>query len=217
VIYLGLDMEITWLGYSCFRLKGKSATIINDPYPPALGNNLEKLTANIVTVSHQHPNHSNVQVVNGEPKLISRPGEYEIGGVLIIGVSTFHDAEGGAQLGKNTVFVVEIDDVTICHLGDLGHPLSSNQIEEIGNVDVLLVPVGGGATINASQAAAIVRSLEPKIVIPMHYKTPWLTQEMDTAEKFLKEMGLTEVVPQPKISVTKSTFPLTTQVVVLSS
>ncbi len=209
-------MEITWLGYSCFRLRGKNTTVITDPYPPGLGYKLEKTTANIITVSHQHPNHSHLQSIPGEHKVITRPGEYEIGGVLIIGVSTFHDAEKGATLGKNNVFVIEIDDIAICHLGDLGHPLSADQTEAIGNVDILLVPVGGGATISASQAAGIVRNLEPKVVIPMHYKTPELTKEMDTVEKFLKEMGLTEVAPQPKLTISKSNLPLVTQVVVLS-
>jgi L-ascorbate metabolism protein UlaG (beta-lactamase superfamily) len=209
-------MEITWLGYSCFRLKGKNTTVVTDPYPSGLGYKLDKIAANIITVSHEHPNHSYLQGIPGEHKVITRPGEYEIGGVLIIGVSTFHDAEKGATLGKNNVFVIEIDDIAICHLGDLGHPLSSDQTEAIGNVDILLVPVGGGDTISASQAAGIVRNLEPKIVIPMHYKTPELTKEFDSAEKFLKEMGLTEAVPQSKLNISKSNLPLTTQVTVLS-
>jgi L-ascorbate metabolism protein UlaG (beta-lactamase superfamily) len=209
-------MEITWLGYSCFRLKGKSATVITDPFPPNIGYSLDKPAADIVTISHGHPDHAYLKAITGEHRVISRPGEYEISGILVIGVSTFHDAENGTVLGKNTVFVLEVDDVTICHLGDLGHPLNSAQMEEIGNVDVLLVPVGGGSTISAVQAAALVRSMEPKIVIPMHYKTPELNKEFDTIDKFLKEMGLTEVAPQPKLTVNKSTLPLTTQVMVLS-
>lgn len=144
------------------------------------------------------------------------PGEYEIGGVLIIGLSSFHDAENGKLLGKNTVYAIEVDEVNICHLGDLGSPLSPAQVEELGNVDVLLVPVGGGTTITASQAAALVRSIEPKIVIPMHYKTLTLAKEMDNVDKFLKEMGLTESIPQPKLNVTKSSLPLTTTVITLS-
>jgi L-ascorbate metabolism protein UlaG (beta-lactamase superfamily) len=209
-------MEITWLGYSCLRLKGKNTTIITDPCPPEIGYSLDKISANIVTVSHQHPNHSYLKGVSGEPRKILGPGEYEVGGVLIIGLSTFHDAESGKVLGKNTVYSIEVDDVNVCHLGDLGTPLSPAQVEELGNVDVLLVPVGGGTTITASQAAALVRSIEPKIVIPMHYKTLTLTKEMENVDKFLKEMGLTESVPQPKLSVTKSSLPLTTTVITLS-
>lgn len=209
-------MEITWLGYSCFRLKGKSVTVITDPCPPDLGYSIGNPAAEIVTISHNHPDHSYVQAVSGEPRLVHRPGEYEINGVLIIGVHTFHDADKGATLGNNTVFAIEIDDITVCHLGDLGHPLSSEQIEELGNVDVLLIPVGGKTTIGAVQAAALVRSIEPKVVIPMHYKTLTLAKEIDTVDKFLKEMGLTEAVPQPKINVTKSNLPATSQVTVLS-
>ena len=209
-------MEITWFGYSCFRLKGKSATVITDPCPPNLGYSMDKQSARIVTVSHNHADHSYLEAISGEYRLVNRPGEYEIGGILIIGISAFHDAENGAILGKSTIFAIEVDDVTICHLGDLGHPPSSKQIEELGHVDILLVPVGGSTTIGSSQAAATVRSIEPKIVIPMHYKTLTLSKELDTVDKFLKEMGLTEVVPQPKLTVTKATLPPTTQVVVLS-
>jgi len=210
-------MEITWLGYSCFRLKGKNTTVITDPFPPDLGYSMNKTSANILTISHGHPNHSYTQGIEGNPQIINRPGEYEVGGVLIIGISTFHDDEKGIIKGKNNVFAIEVDDVTICHLGDLGHPLSANQIEELGNIDVMLVPVGGSNTITAAQAASLVRSIEPKIVIPMHYKTLTLNKELDTADKFIKEMGVTEIVPQPKISVTRSTLPLATQVVVLSA
>jgi L-ascorbate metabolism protein UlaG (beta-lactamase superfamily) len=210
-------MEITWFGYSCFRLKGKNTSLITDPFPPGLGYSLEKQSARIVTVSHNHPNHSFSQAIAGEPKVVYRPGEYEIGGVLVIGISTFHDAENGTVLGSNNVYAIEVDDVNICHLGDLGHPLSSKQIEELGNVDVLLVPVGGGSTISASQAAAMVRIIEPKIVIPMHYKTLTLTKPLDGVDKFLKEMGLTEIASLPKLTVTRASLPLATQVTVLSA
>lgn len=209
-------MEISWLGYSCFRLKGKNITVVTDPYPPGLGYSLDKPSADIVTVSHNHANHSYVSTISGQPKVISRPGEYEIGGTLIIGISAFHDAENGASLGKNTIYAIEIDDITICHLGDLGHPLTSNQSEELGNIDVLLVPVGGGTTITAAQAAALIRNIEPKIVIPMHYKTPTLTKELDPVDKFLTEMGLTGIEPQPKLNVNRASLPLTTQVMILS-
>jgi L-ascorbate metabolism protein UlaG (beta-lactamase superfamily) len=209
-------MEIIWLGYSCFHLKGKNTSVITDPFPPDLGYSMGNTSARIVTVSHSHPGHSFVDAVSGDKRVVNRPGEYEIGGVLIIGISTFHDEENGAAQGKNTVFAIEVDDVTICHLGDLGQALTSKQIEDLGNVDVLLVPVGGGTTINATQAAAAVRSLEPMIVIPMHYKTLTLAKELDSVDKFLKEMGLNEVVPQPKLTITKSALPLTTQVIVLN-
>jgi L-ascorbate metabolism protein UlaG (beta-lactamase superfamily) len=209
-------MEITWLGHSCFRLKGKQASVITDPYSPATGYTLGKVTADIVTVSHQHPGHSYVQGVSGEPRILKSPGEYEAAGILTVGVHTFHDAEKGALRGKNTVFVIDVDDVMICHLGDLGHVLTAEQVAEIDGVDVLLVPVGGGSTIDAVQAAQVVRQLEPKIVIPMHYKTESVKKDLETAERFLKEMGVKEIVPQPKLLANKNSLPLTMQVVLLS-
>jgi L-ascorbate metabolism protein UlaG (beta-lactamase superfamily) len=208
-------MEITWLGYSCFRLKGKQTTIVTDPCPPDLGYPLGKLTADIVTISHDHPGHSYIQGVGGEPKVLTGPGEYEISGVITQGLQTYHDSEHGTQRGKNIIFVFEIDDVVICHLGDLGHALTTEQVAKIDSADVLLVPVGGVSTIDATHAAEIVRRVEPKIVIPMHYKTLVLKQELAPVDRFLKEMGVKEAIPQPKLVVNKNSLPLTLQVVVL--
>jgi len=147
--------------------------------------------------------------------VINGPGEYEISGVLILGIATFHDGEGGKKRGKNTVYLMEIDEISVCHLGDLGHVLTGEQVEEIDNVDVLLLPVGGVSTINAPMAAEIVRQLEPKAVIPMHYKTPALSWELEPVERFLKEIGAKELNPQPKLSLTKSNLPTNTQVFLL--
>ena len=208
-------MDITWLGHSCFRIRGSHATIITDPYPPGLGYSLGKPTAHIVTVSHQHPGHSYTQDIGGEPKLVTAPGEYEISGVLIIGIATFHDREEGKKTGRNTVYLMEVDEVSICHLGDLGHVLITEQVEKLDNVDVLLLPVGGVSTINAPTAAEVVRQLEPKVVIPMHYKTPALNRELEPVERFLKEMGVKEVDSQPKLSFTKPSLPASTQVFLL--
>ena len=200
-------MDISWLGHSCFRIKGSQGIVITDPYSPETGYSLDKPTANIVTVSHQHPGHSYVQGIGGQPKLINKPGEYEIGGITILGIITYHDGEGGSKRGRNTAYLIEADDVAICHLGDLGHVLTGRQLEEIGNVDVLLLPVGGVSTINAATAAEVVRQLEPKIVVPMHYKTPALVRELEPVDKFLKEMGVKDVTTQPNLSVSKSTLP----------
>ena len=189
--------------------------IITDPYPPSLGYSLGKPNARIVTVSHQHPSHSYVQGVGGEPREVNRPGEYEISGVLIIGIATFHDAEKGSKRGKNTVYLMEVDGVSICHLGDLGHVLTAEQVEEIDNVDVLMLPVGGVSTIDASMAAEVIRQLGPKAVIPMHYKTPALKRELAPVDRFLKEMGMEEIKSQPKLSITKSSLPVSTQVFLL--
>jgi L-ascorbate metabolism protein UlaG (beta-lactamase superfamily) len=208
-------MDITWLGHSCFKIRSKNATIITDPYPPSLGYSLGKPTAHIITVSHQHPGHSYTQGIGGDPKLVTRPGEYEISGVLIIGISTFHDGEGGKNRGKNTVYLMEIDEISVCHLGDLGHVLTVEQIEEMDNVDVLLLPVGGVSTINAPIAAQVVRQLEPKVVVPMHYKTQALSWELEPVERFLEEVGAKNINPQPKLSLTKSSLPISTQVFLL--
>jgi L-ascorbate metabolism protein UlaG (beta-lactamase superfamily) len=209
-------MDINWLGHSCFKIRSSNATVITDPYSPDLGYSLGKVTADIVTVSHQHPGHSYARGVDGKPRLISRPGEYEVSDVLIMGVATFHDEEGGAKRGKNTLYLMEMGEVSICHVGDLGHTLSAEQTERVGNVDVLLLPVGGVSTINASVAAKVVRQLEPKIVIPMHYKTPAVNLDLEPVDGFLKELGITQAESRPKLTITKQNLPLTTQVVLLS-
>lgn len=211
------DMEITWLGHSCFKISGSRARIITDPFPPSLGYSPGNSSAQIVTISHPHPNHSYVEGITGEFKKITGPGEYEIGDVLITGIASFHDAEQGKTKGKNTIYLMEVDEITVCHLGDLGHALSAAQVEEIGNVDVLLLPVGGGSTINATKAAEVVRQLEPKAVVPMHYKTPALKRkELDPVDRFLNEIGVKQIAPQPKLVLTKSNVPETTQFYLLS-
>lgn len=208
-------MEIVWLGHSCFRIRGKEATIVTDPFDKTLGYPMRKPTANIVTVSHSHPQHSFVDGVAGEFKLLSRPGEYDIANVFILGIPTFHDNEKGAKRGKNTVFFMEIDDVKVCHLGDLGHVPTTEQVEQMSGTDILLVPVGGVSTLDAAAAAETIGLLEPKLVIPMHYKTEVVRMELDPIDRFLKQMGLKEVLSQPKLNVTKNTLPLETRVLVL--
>ena len=209
-------MDINWLGHSCFRIKGKEATVVTDPCHPSLGYSLAKLRADIVTVSHYHQGHSYVEAVDGEYRQIKGPGEYETKSVFVTGIATFHDKSQGSERGKNTIYLLEIDGVTLCHLGDIGHALSSDIEEELGDVGVLFVPIGGVNTIDSTRAAEVVRSLAPKIVIPMHYKTPALTRELETLDKFLKKMGLKEIASQPRFSVNRSTLPPTTQVVVLN-
>jgi len=207
-------MEITWLGHSCFRIKGKEVTLVADPCDKSIGYSPGKLIANIVTVSHDHAGHCYLEAIDNSPKVLSRPGEYEVGGVFITGIGTFHDQERGKSRGKNTSYLIEMDDTRLCHLGDLGHVPSPRQIEDLGSIDVLFVPVGGVSTIDAKMAAEIVRLINPKIIIPMHYQTKevaWL----EPLDKFIKEMGLREVVPQPKLSVTRLGIPLETQIIVL--
>jgi len=208
-------MDITWLGYSCFRIKGKEVTVITDPYPPGLGYSLGRPQADIVTVSHSHPEHSYTQGISGGTKVIKGPGEYELKGTFITGIATWHDANEGQKLGKNTVYLLELDSLILCHLGDLGHQLSSELIEELGDIDVLFLPVGGVSTIGGATAAEIVRRLTPKVAIPMHYKTSTLKKDLEPLDKFLKEMGIKESVSQPKLAVSRSNVPVSTQVIIL--
>lgn len=209
-------MEINWLGHSCFLIKGKGGTIIADPYHPDLGYRLGEPEADIVTLSHFHPGHSYIEGVAIEPKQIKSPGEYEIGGAFITGISTFHDDKKGELKGKNTIYVIEMDGITLCHLGDLGHPLGPHLIEEIGDIDILFLPVGEVSTMPIDTAVEIVRQLEPPIVIPMHYKTEAFTGDLSPVDKFLDKMRIRELEARPKLSITSSSLPSSTQTIILN-
>jgi L-ascorbate metabolism protein UlaG (beta-lactamase superfamily) len=192
--------------------------VVTDPYPPAIGLKLGRMDAELVTVSHEHENHSYTQVVRDGAYEIHGPGEYEVAGVSVIGVPTFHDSERGAKYGRNTVYLIEIDEVRVCHLGDLGHKLEDAEAEAVASPDVLLVPVGGRSAMNAAQAAEVVRQLEPRYVVPMHYAIPGLKLQLDPIDRFLKEMGVAASEPQPKLSVQKSSVAeYETKVVVLEA
>jgi len=209
-------IEITWLGHSCFLIKGKDAAIVTDPYDDSIGYSLGNPTADIVTTSHSHPGHGFTSGVDAVRKVVRGPGEYEVSGVVITGISAFHDAEEGRQRGKNTVYLIEIDEIRLCHLGDLGHPLSSAQVEELSDADVLLLPVGGVSTIDAAVAAETVRQLEPRLVIPMHFQTEVLRFKLEPVDRFLKEMGAkADLAPQAKLSATRTNLPEETHVVLL--
>lgn len=209
-------MEIKWLGHSCFLIKGKEKTIITDPFHPSLGYSLGEPQADIVTLSHFHPGHSYIEGIADKPKQLRGPGEYEMGGTFITGIATFHDSEKGEIRGKNTIYLIETDDITLCHLGDLGHSLTSQLIEELGVVDVLFLPVGEISTMSVDTAVETMKQLNPHIVIPMHYKTDALTRSLEPVDKFLNKIGTREVLPKAKLSVTQSSLPASTQVVVLN-
>ncbi len=188
-------MDIVYLGHSSFRLKGKIASLVTDPFDPKMvGLPFPKVSADIVTVSHDHQDHNKTELVKDVKKVIAGPGEYEINGVSVIGIQSFHDDKKGKLRGKNTIYVIEMDGLRIVHLGDLGHKLSERIIEQIGNIDILMIPVGGEYTINTPIAVEVVHAIEPKLVIPMHFKTPKLKPEtfakLTTEESFVKELGL---------------------------
>ena len=218
--------DVQYLGHACFRIKGRDGIVVTDPYDRSVGLDIGRPTAHIVTVSHKHPDHANVAAVKplrDQIFMIDGAGEYEVGGILIVGVRTYHDNKKGAELGKNTVYVIHMDDVVFCHLGDLGHELTTQQLDEIGNVDVLFIPVGSGETIGPTEAISIMSQLEPRIVVPMHYALPGqqsFTMELAPLEKFTHELGLKEIVAEEKLSVTSSNLPAEgeeTRVVVMKS
>lgn len=221
-------MEIYPLGHSSFKIKGKTLpagrqvpVLVTDPFAPAIvGLKFPKVEmADIVTVSHGHDNHNATQNIPGSPFIVSGPGEYEVKGVTVVGVPTFHDNKNGAERGKNTVYKITVDDVHLCHLGDLGHKLSDKELDQIGDVDILFLPVGGVYTIDAKTAAEVVAQLEPRIVIPMHYKRSDNPEEvvgqLAPLSNFLKEIGAESTTPQPKLVTSKDKLPETTTVVVL--
>ena len=209
-------MYITWLGHSCFLIRGKEKTIITDPYHPDFGYRLGEPEADIVTVSHFHAGHNYIAGVTNEPNRIISPGEYEIGGTFITGVATFHDDKKGSLRGKNNIFILEMDGITLCHLGDLGHPLSPSLIEEIGDIDLLFLPVGEVSTMPVDTAAEIVRQLEPHIVIPMHYKTDAFTGDLSLIDKYLNKMRIRDLEAMPKLSITSASLPSSTHTILLN-
>jgi len=209
-------MEIIWHGHSCFSIKEKGKVIVTDPYGPELGYSPLKLAADIVTVSHFHPGHSFVEGVGTDSRQITTPGEYEMGGLFITGISTYHDNENGEVRGKNTVYLLEIGSIILCHLGDLGHKLTPQLLEEIGPVDVLFLPVGEGSTFSVNQAVETVRAIEPHIVIPMHYQTEALNRKLETVDTFLKRMGTKDIEVKSSISFSHSSIPSNTEVMVLN-
>jgi len=183
-------MRITWFGHACFGLTSETGvTVITDPYDESVGYELPDVQADIVTVSHQHFDHNYVQGVSGNPEVIREAGNFFIKDIPIKGIKSYHDDQGGSKRGTNIIYVFEIDGLKVCHLGDLGHVLDKEQIEQIGDVDVLLIPVGGTYTIDANGAAKVVSSLKPAMVIPMHYKTDRINFPIDGVDKFLQVMG----------------------------
>jgi L-ascorbate metabolism protein UlaG (beta-lactamase superfamily) len=194
-------------------MRGRDAVVLTDPFPAGEGG--LRTTADIVTLSSAGESARRIGAIDGSPRAISGPGEYEIKGVFITGVGTYRDAQSGKERGRNTVYVIELEDLRVCHLGELGHILSSDQLEEIGTVDVLCVPVGGAPGISSAQAAEVISQLEPSMILPMDWTRPDDSQVTASFDKFCHEMGIKEVDPQPRLNVSKSSLPAEAQVVVL--
>jgi L-ascorbate metabolism protein UlaG (beta-lactamase superfamily) len=204
-------MIITWLGQSAFKLQDKISsdgiTVVTDPYGKETGLKMPSFEADIVTVSHDHLDHNNVEALRGNPFIIDCAGEYDTKGILIEGIDSYHDEEEGKLRGGNIIYRIEIDDISIVHLGDLGHILSNEQLEKLVGTDILLVPVGGKYTLDAKKAVEVISQIEPRIVIPMHYKVDGLAYEdFDSIEKFIKEIGI-EPSREEKLKISKKDLP----------
>lgn len=210
------------MGHSCFRIKGKKAILLTDPYDSYIGFKMPKVSADIITVSHDHQDHNNIAVVTGttkrkEPFVIRGPGEYEISGVFFFGVPSFHDAENGAERGQNTIYVINMDGMRLVHLGDLGNILSDEQLEEVNGADILFIPVGGTYTINPKVAVEVIGQIQPKIIIPMHYKTAELDPKFGikiSVDDFLKQIGV-EAKSIRKLTISRDKLPEEREVMVL--
>jgi L-ascorbate metabolism protein UlaG (beta-lactamase superfamily) len=211
-------MEITWYGHSCFRLTERGmANVVTDPYDSSVaGYDPLKLKADIVTISHDAPGHNHVSAVRGKNHILTGPGEYEIGGVFITGVQTNGKKKRSVDENRNTLYVFDYDGITIAHLGDLRRVPTQTEVEALGTVNVVLVPVGGGGGLTSSKAVEVVSLLEPNIVIPMHFGTPKSKFKLAPVSKFLKEMGLGDLEPLDSLKVARTTMPDETRVVVLS-
>jgi len=213
-------MEVTYLGHSSFKFRGKSVTVVTVPYDPEyVGLKYPKTEADIVTVSHNHPDHNFISIVGGGPFVISQPGEYEIKGVSIFGFSSYHDDKQGAERGKNIIYLIEVDGFRICHLGDLGERLSSELIEEIGTADILCIPVGGKVTLGTNEAVELTAQIEPSIVLPMHFNLPGINQkifgDLNPVDEFLSKMEVEDKTVLDKLSISKDKLPEETKVVIL--
>ncbi len=195
--------------------------VIDPYYGDFVGFSAPKLDADIVCITHDHKDHSNVSSVKGPegsiPFLVQGPGEYEKSGVTIVGVSSYHDDKEGSERGKNTIYLLTIDEINVVHLGDLGQSkLTQEQIDELSSCDILLIPAGGVYTIDAKAAPAIIAALEPKIIVPMHYGLPGLKFDLAPVDDFLKVMGKEKAEPLAKLSVSRDKLPEEPEVVVLA-
>lgn len=200
-------MIINWKGQSCFQIsttpnKNGAISIVIDPFDNSYGLRVPKLQADILLTTHDHKDHSNTKDVEGEYMLIDGPGEYDVKSISIQGINSFHDNVEGKERGLNTIYIIEAEDIRVCHLGDLGQKeLTTEQLEKIGDVDILMIPVGGTYTIDSDEAVKILAQIEPRIIIPMHYHIPKLSLKIDGIDKFLKALGIKKPEVLPKLSI----------------
>jgi L-ascorbate metabolism protein UlaG (beta-lactamase superfamily) len=218
-------MQITWYGQSLFQIttspeKNIQVRIIIDPFDKSIGLRVPKLEADILLISRQHPDYNNAGAVSGIPSarletdssarsklnpfVIEGPGEYEVKNIFIQGILNFHDKNQGKEKNINTIYTIGSENIKLCHLGSFGQKeLTEEQLEKIGEVDILMIPIGGNPTLSAKEAAKIMSQLEPKITIPMHYAIPKLKVKLDSLDEFLKIFGIKSLSPINKFSIKK--------------
>lgn len=211
-------MKIKWLGHACFLITSRDGIrIITDPYAVGGGIKYAPVTeaADVVTVSHDHGDHSNVSSVQGRPEVVKGSGAKTVRGIQFRGIATYHDAARGQQRGSNTVFCFTVDDIRLCHLGDLGHKLDPGQVNEIGAVDMLFVPVGGFYTIDATVANQTIEQLRPRVVIPMHFRTPRCDYPIADVEDFLVGRKNVRRAEASEVEFEPNSLPASTETVLL--
>ncbi len=203
-------MIITWQGHSCFKIQDKigpeGVTLVTDPFNKEIGLKVPNFEANIITVSHDHHEHNNISALRGQPFVINCAGEYDYQGVLVEGIDAYNKDEKNTR-GRNTIYRMEIEDISLVHLGNLSGPLDSSQLEKLVGTDILLIPVGGEYTLDAKKAVEVISQIEPRIVIPMHYQTKDLKVKLDPIEKFVKELGI-EPTYEDKLKISKRDLPV---------
>ncbi len=214
-------MKVKWYGHAAFLITSeKGIKIIIDPYESgAYGGQLSygkiKDEADIVLTSHDHADHNDTKSLPGSPQVIKGSGTKNIKGISIMGISTFHDTSKGSERGENTIFVLTVDDMKICHLGDLGHVLNEKEIKEIGSIDILMIPVGGFYTIDAKEATRVAEQIKPKVLIPMHFKTSKCGFPIAPVDDFLKDKTNYKKAGTSEVSFTKADLPQKMEIVVL--
>jgi len=203
-------MLITWIGHSCFKIQDKTGsegvTLVTDPFNKEIGLKVPNFEADIVTISHDHFDHNNSDSIRANPFIVNTAGEYDIKGVMIEGVESFHDDKKGSEKGRNIIYRIEMDGIVVVHLGDLGHTLDGKLLEKLVGADILMIPVGGKYTLDAKKAVEVVSQIEPRIIIPMHYKFPGVKADLDDIEKFIKELGI-KPTEEEKLKISKKDLP----------
>ncbi len=208
-------MNITWYGQSCFRvsLQGQkksrqAVSLVIDPFDESVGLKMPKIEADILLITHNHKDHSNRKITKTETFIIDSPGEYELRDVFIHGIFSFHDEQKGEERGTNTIYTIEAEEMKICHMGDFGQgEITNEQLKKIGDVDILMIPVGGVFTIGAKEATKIISQIEPRIIIPMHYKIPKLKIKLEELSPFLKAIGEKNATTEEKLNIQKKNLP----------